>query len=246
MYLYIYDSCLKEKKYKNLLNAIENRTTDLDIKGKIYQLNLLKNVGNFIKEEIKKGAHTAVIVGNDKTLSHVIESSLNQNITFGYIPIDSKSELANYFGIPSGEIACNVVSGRIIEQIDVWEINQRIFIRELNFVSHKNTIIKIDAFKVIIEKGDKINIKNINLENNNPLCISDPKDEKLEICIEKPGKLFSKKSQHSLLRSKTISITSEDDSIPIVFDDFQTINTPVKIDLSKNKLNIIVGGNRKF
>lgn len=246
MYLYIYDSCLKEKKYKNLLNAIENRTTDLDIKGKIYQLNLLKNVGNFIKEEVKRGAHTAVIVGNDKTLNHVIESSLNQNITFGYIPIDPKSELGNYFGIPSGELACNIVSGRIIEKIDVWEINQKIFIRGLNFVSHKNTAIKIDAFKVVIEKGDNITIKNIDLENDNPLCISDPKDEKLEICIEKPGKLFSKKSQHTLLRSKTINITSEDSSIPIVFDDFQTINTPVKIDLSNNKLNIIVGGNRKF
>ncbi len=246
MYLYIYDSCLKEKKYKNLLNKIENRVTDLDIKGKIYQLNLLKNVGNFIKEEIKKGAHTAVVVGNDKTLTHVIESSLSQGITFGFIPIDSKSAFANYFGIPGGELACNIVSGRIIEKIDVWQVNQKIFIHALNFISHKNTAIKIDNFKMTIERGDKITIKNIDFENDNSMCTSNPKDEKLEICIEKPGKLFSKKSQHSMIRAKTIAITSEEESIPIAFDNFQSINTPVKIDLANNKLNIIVGGNRRF
>ena len=69
MYLYIYDSCLKDKKYKNLINKIENRIIDLDIKGKTLHLNLLKNISNFVKSEIDQGAHTVVIIGDDKTFS---------------------------------------------------------------------------------------------------------------------------------------------------------------------------------
>ena len=53
MYLYIYDSCLKEKKYQNLLSKIENKIIDLDIKGKILRLNMLKNIYGTLGETEK-------------------------------------------------------------------------------------------------------------------------------------------------------------------------------------------------
>ena len=42
------------------------------------------------------------------------------------------------------------------------------------------------------------------------------------------------------------SSSSSGESNPIVFDDHQLINTPVKINLSKEKLKMIVGSNRQF
>ncbi len=246
MYLYIYDSCLKDKKYKKILNKIENSIIDLDIKGKIFQLNLLKNISEFIKDEMKRGAHTVVAVGNDKTFSHTLENIISKNIAIGYIPIDSKSRFANFFGIPCEELACNVVSGRIIKQIDVGQINQKFFLHSVVLNSTNNIVIKIDKFKIKAESGDKITIKNIDLENDDEVCKSNPTDETLEMLIEKPGNIFSKNSTHSLFKTKNISIISESESIPMIFDEYQSINTPVKISVAKEKLNIIVGSNRKF
>lgn len=246
MYLYIYDSCTKDKKYKNIINKIENRVVDLDIKGKIFQLNLLKNVSEFVREEMKRGAHTVVVVGTDKTFAHTLESVISQNIAIGYIPIDPKSKFANFFGIPTGELACNIVSGRIIKQIDVGQINQKFFLHSIVLNSTENLVVKIDDFKIRPEIGDKITIKNIDLENDDEICKSDPTDGVLEMIIEKPGNVFAKTSTHSLFKTKNISILSEAESVPMTFDEYQSINTPVKISVAKEKLNVIVGSNRQF
>jgi len=246
MYLYIYDSCLKNKKYKNLLNKIENAVVDLDIKGKIFQLNLLKNIGEFVRDEMKRGAHTVVVVGTDKTFSHALESVISHNIAIGYIPVDNKSKFANFFGIPCGELACNIVSGRIIKKIDIGQINQKFFLHSVVLNNTGNAVLKIDNFKIKTEQGDKITIKNIDLENDNEICKSDPTDEILEMLIEKPGNIFTKDSTHSLFKTQKISIVSEAESVSMTFDEYQSINTPVKISVAKEKLNVIVGSNRRF
>ena len=55
MYLYIYDNFLTEKKYQSLLYKIENRLVDLDIKGRVVRLNILKNMRDVVDSGIKQG-----------------------------------------------------------------------------------------------------------------------------------------------------------------------------------------------
>jgi hypothetical protein len=246
MYLYIYDSCLKDKKYKNLINKIENRIIDLDIKGKTLHLNLLKNINNFIKTEIDQGAHTVVIIGDDRTFSHALNSIISKDIVVGYIPIQSKSLFGEMFGIPSGELACNVLSGRIIKELDVGEINKKYFLHSLKIEKADNVIVKIDNFEIKAETGNQIIIKNFNSDEINENHKTNPTDGILDLFIEKQGNLFQKNSQHTLLTSKEINISAKTESVPIILDDYQVINTPAKVSIAKEKLKIIVSSNRQF
>ena len=246
MYLYIYDSCLKDKKYKNLLNKIENKIIDLDIKGKTLRLNLLKNISEFINTEIKQGAHTVVIIGNDKTFSHSLNSIVNKDIIIGYIPINNKTIFGQMFGIPSGDLACDVLSGRIIKKIDVGKVNQKYFLHSLKIDNAENVSIKIADFTIKAEHGNQVIIKNLEFNDPNKKYKSSPTDGVLELFIQKPGTMFSKESQHSLFTTKKVSITSKKDSIPIILDNYQIINTPAIISVEKEKLSIIVGTNRQF
>ncbi|MDD4290119.1 MAG: hypothetical protein PHH83_02455 [Patescibacteria group bacterium] len=245
MYLYIYDSCLKDKKYENLLTKIEARIIDLDMKGEVLRMNLLKNISQFLKDGIKKGAHTVIVIGDDKTFSTVLESAMLENIVMGYIPIDKKSKFAQIFGIPYGDLACAIIGGRIVEKIDIGKINNKFFLGSVLIENSHNTELKIDEFKVRVGRGNKIIIKNIDFEEEN-FSISNPTDGLFEIFIEKTGGFMSKNSKHTLIKTNEVMVTSKDSSIPLVFDDVQTINTPAQISTAKEKLNIIVGSNRKF
>ena len=247
MYLYIYDSCLKDKKYKNLINKIENRIIDLDIKGKTLHLNLLKNINDFIKAEINQGAHTVVIIGDDKTFSHALNSIISKDIVVGYIPVQNKSLFGQMFGIPSGELACNVLSGRIIKNIDVGKINKKYFLHSLKIEKADDVIVKIDNFEIKAEAGNQIIIKNFN--SGDPISEeykSNPTDGILDLLIEKQGNIFHKNSKHTLFTSREINISAKKDSVPITLDDYQVINTPAKIKIAEEKLKIIVSSNRQF
>lgn len=239
MYLYIYDSCLKDKKYKNLINKIENRIIDLDIKGKTLHLNLLKSIDNFINAEIKQGAHTVVIIGDDKTFSYALNSIVNKNIVVGYIPIEAKSSFGEKFGIPSGELACNILSGRIIKEINVGKINKKYFLDSLKIEKAEDVIVKIDNFEIKAENGNQILIQNLSSNKIN-------NEGYLNLLIEKQGNIFHKTSQHTLFTIEEINIVSKKDSVPIVLDNYQIINTPAKIKIAEEKLKIIVGSNRQF
>jgi diacylglycerol kinase family enzyme len=245
MYLYIYDSCLKDKKFENLLTKIEGRIIDLDIKGEILRMNLLKNISQFLKDGIKKGAHTVIVIGDDKTFSTVLESAMSENIVMGYIPIDKKSKFAQIFGIPYGDLACAIIGGRIIETIDIGKINNKFFLGSVIIENSPNTELKIENFKVRVGRGNKIIIKNIDFEEEDP-GISNPTDGLFEIFVEKTGGFMSKNSKHTLIKTDELLVTSKDSSTPLIFDGIQTINTPAQISVAKEKLKIIVGTNRKF
>lgn len=245
MYLYIYDSCLKDKKFENILTKIEGRIIDLDIKGEILRMNLLKNISQFLKDGIKKGAHTVIVIGDDKTFSTVLESAMSENIVMGYIPIDKKSKFAQIFGIPYGDLACAIIGGRIIETIDIGKINNKFFLGSVIIENSPNTELKIENFKVRVGRGNRITIKNIDFEEEDP-GISNPTDGLFEIFVEKTGGFMSKNSKHTLIKTDELLVTSKDSSTPLIFDGIQTINTPAQISVAKEKLKIIVGTNRKF
>lgn len=246
MYIYIYDSCLKENKYKRLLDKIESRIVDLDIKGKILKLNILKNVKQFINEEIEKGAHTVVVVGNDSTLSSILENIIDQKITIAYIPIDKSSKFAQILGIPYGDLACNILSGRIIKKLDIGKINKKYFLNSIIIENSDDVEIKINKFTIKTLPKNRIIIKNLSFDTDQELKQSNPTDGILEVFIENHSGFMKKNQKHSLFTTDKLSISSKNESVPLIIDSNQIINTPVEITVADEKLNIIVGSNRQF
>src|SRR3989344_5721896 len=100
MYLYLYDTFLRERAFSGAIGAIENRLTDFGISGKIVRLTTLSNAHGIVEDEMRYGARTVVVVGNDQTLGRVFSRAAACDVVFGYIPVDNKQPIARVLGIP--------------------------------------------------------------------------------------------------------------------------------------------------
>ena len=161
MYHYICDSFINQKKYEPILHRIEGRLLELGINGKIEKLTLLKNLKELVEEGIKRNAETIVVIGDDKTISKVISFLPNFSVILGIIPVGPENKIAKILGIPEGEKACDILSARIIEKIDLGKVNDNYFISSLEIPFSNETVIECDDYSIFtLSSANKINICN--------------------------------------------------------------------------------------
>lgn len=254
MYLYIYDTFLNHKKYFNLLNRIENRLADLEIKGKICHLNILKNMKEVIEDGIKQGVETVVAVGDDLTFSKIVNIIAEMNVTLGIIPATNKSKIAEILGIPEGERACDVLAQRLIKKIDLGKINHQYFIDSAT-IDNTNVVLDFEKFQISPTcKNAVISICNLGFLTANQTIyqqrISIPTDGLLEAVIApiKNG-LFNKfksLSQQSIFPFKKITVGSSAEPVTVTIDQQAIFKTPVEVTVAPKKLKVIVGSERLF
>jgi len=254
MYLYIYDSFLNNKKYFNLLNKIEGRLADLEIKGKVCKLSILKNMKEVIEEGIEQGIKTIVAVGDDQTFSKIVNIVADLDITLGYIPINEKSKISQILGIPPAEQACEVLAQRLVKKLDLGKINKQYFIDSAT-ITDPDVVLEFDKYKISpITKNSLISICNLGFLTDNQTVyknnISNPTDGLLEAVVAVGKGSFLKKINkinQSVFSFKTIRIGSSGNEPATVIIDQQAISkTPVEIKVAPHKLNVIVGSHRLF
>lgn len=262
MYFYLYDSFLRDKRYEKVLGLIEARVADLGIKGRTVKLTVLQQLEESLKEAIDRGAKTIIIVGNDKTVSRAINIIAGfKNVTLGIIPIGGDNEMAKILGIPTEELACDVISNRLIDILDVGRINEQYFLGKVE-IGNGGVSLECDGVYRIEprEEVKKIIINNFGYYSERRI---NPKDGSLEILIKQGIKkrkgffyFFKEKGDgfDSIFVNKYIRITStlvdEKDGgtkeKPINIDNVKIIKTPAKIDVAPRRLKVIVGKERKF
>jgi diacylglycerol kinase family enzyme len=251
MYYYIYDQFLGDKKYDTLLAKIENRLTDLEIKGKIGRLSLLNNPQELISDEIKKGATTIVAVGDDITVNKVVNVlAFHPEICLGIIPIGQNLKIAQTLGLNDSLESCNSLASRIIKQIDMGKIKNNFFLSQVE-IQNGNLLLNCDdKYTVTVNKKHTVNIFNFNYWSDQHLA--NPTDGFLETVIisNEHGflkKMVSKnKPRPSLLLNKKIIIQHLDAPLTIKIDGQQTLKTPLLVEVANKKLKVIVGKSRIF
>lgn len=257
MYLYLYDSFLIDPKYRKLIDKIETRLTDLGINGKMIRLTILKNANEVIRDNLKREVQTVVTIGSDSLFIESAVALAGTKVVLGFIPIGD-SKLTEILGIPPAEYACDIISGRRIEEIDIGKINEQYFLTSVQ-IDNQNIRLKCDesyqilpmsvrAIKVI--NLDWLNFTLPNTTINFRKMVSNPKDNLLEILLAKKPKItlpFFKKTEQkdSLFYAKKIGIEStKETELPIIIDKEKIIKTPASIEIVPNCLKIIVGRDR--
>jgi len=246
MYVYIYDDYLNKSKYTRVLNKLEIRLTDLGLSGKIVRLGTIKNVKDLIQNEIKTGAKTIVAVGNNKTINKIIgavvDNSLydffQKNILLFIIPVGDNNSIAESLGIKRDE-ACETLLARRIKKIDLGTAGNKYFLNKVSLESRGVEIEIEKKYSIELKNGGQINI--INLANNQDLnndIKSDPQDGCLDLYYKYNNK------DYTYLRLKTLKITNKNKSLLI--DDSEALEAPVELGVIKERLNFIVGKDRKF
>ncbi len=258
MYLYIYDHFLQDKKYLNVLNRIEGRLTDLGINGRIEKLTVLKSLAEIIKEVKKREIDTLVVVGNDTTVSKVISVLPDLSLTIGIIPIGSGNSIAETLGIPAEEAACDVLSSRLIERLDLGKANNCYFLTSLILQSNPSLVLDIGSYHVssLTDRG-QISICNFKRGeseiNNQPHPLSSPKDGIMEVVFTADSSqktffgIFKKQfNRSSVFPFKELKIKCSQDCLPATADGHTTVKTPISVSVAPKKLKVIVGKNRMF
>lgn len=249
MNIYIYDSFLNQKKYDSVLAQIETRITDLGLNGKINRLGITKNINEIVDREIKNGAKTIIVVGNDQTVNKIANAMVNCQIPLGIIPIGKKNnDIAQALGIGFESTACETLSARRIARIDVGLANDACFLLRAT-IANQGTAIEISQ-NYSIEIADKGETQIINLLSPDIALPTknkiNPQDGILELFIKTKStkNIFSQKLGYSLFRIKKILIKNKLN--PVILDNVVSITTPAEISLMKQKLNVIVGYSRNF
>lgn len=252
-YSYIYAEYLKGTRHEKHMRSIENRLTDLGIAGKIHRLSQFKNLKEIIDEDVRRGVSTIVVVGDDTIVKSALEAVVGTGVVLGIIPIPTMSnKIAEFFGIAEGVHSCDILSQRIIDKIDVGDINGKIFFSRV-FIHSQRAPIVCDKEYEFFSHGSEVTIFNLNLEiEDKSIPKINPKDAKFEIFIKPKtplGNRFGigkkKEIKNSLFFAKKVSMRSS-----LVFsvyvDGKKIFYKNAVINIIPKGLKIIVGKNRKI
>lgn len=181
MYHYIYESFLTDPKFAKQLSAIENRLTDLGIYGSVHRLALFKTMKGTVQDAVRRGAKTVVAVGDDAAVARAIDAIAEfSNVTFGIIPIGEKNTIAELLGINDAATACDILSARLVEELDLGKVNNHYFLTSLRIPGAVSA--ECDGrYTVSPVGGGEICISNFSMDRNGP---GDPRDGRLETMVK--------------------------------------------------------------
>ena len=256
MYLYLYDASLSGKSFQHQLARIETRLTDLGISGKISRLSPHKNLQELIHDEVANGVRTIVAVGGDGTFISVVNEIMRHNgLTLGHIPLGPKTKIAGALGIPLAEEACDVIAARRLVRLDVGRANNTYFLSALTIPQSQVTL-ELDGRYQVKPNSDSyaVSICNLRPDRWNDAASAQrfrPNDGFLETLIESlPVNvgIFGRRRRAqtpSILPCRKVKITSSK-SVTVLTDGERILKTPVLVEVVPQKLQVIVGRERKF
>jgi diacylglycerol kinase family enzyme len=193
VYSYIYDEFLQDRRYERELALVETRLTDLGITGKIVRLALFRDGVQVMRGEVKSGATTLVAVGNDDTLYRAIEAVGDTKTVVAFIPIGGTTPMAELLGIPQGVAACDILSARLVENIDLGEVNGRRFLHVAKFDGTNMTVMCEESYTVTPLKKCAMELRN--LAHPDEAGAVDPTDGKLSLIMRLPRFSLLKKRE---------------------------------------------------
>lgn len=259
MYYYLYDSFLADRKYERVLAAVETRLTDLGISGKIGRLTPFTNARGLIRDEVRRGVQTIVVVGNDETVAKVVSGIDEAKLTLGFIPIGTPASIARSLGIPEGADACDVLSKRVTQKIDLGSVNGHLFLSQVRMSSAKIVIEGEGKYRLTSLAEDcELIVSNMRLQDSGEApaaepggyAVGDPMDGWLDALIAPRKQSFldrlaRRDDGKTVVPLRRLSITSEE-PITVEADGRQFSNNVVSIEIVPDRLKVITGRERVF
>lgn len=263
MYYYLYDTFLSDKKYEKVIDRIKTRLLDLEIQGRHERLTLLKNIEELITDEVKRGANTVIVLGNDKTFLKVVEVVAKEGLTLGLIPLGPDNTIAQCLGIPLEDAACDVLAARKIVSFDLGQASAprgtsgQYFFSHLKINKNLNRLtIQKDNYQMVPQPGCvEVAIYNFHCPDESGnferrFKKYSAQDQQLELMFKNPEKSkgwlrpkTKKLKVDSLIQGAKFEIKSFE-YIAVLLDGYKVLKTPLTINVVPNKLKVIVGKTR--
>ncbi|MFC1598146.1 diacylglycerol kinase family protein [Patescibacteria group bacterium] len=254
MYFYFYDKFTQDPKYEVVLTNVETKLIDLGINGRIEKLSIFKNARELIEDGIKKGAHTVVAVGDDKTFANVVNIVAPFDVTLGFIPIVEGSRFAEVLGMPVGEEACLTLSRRLYEAVDLGQVDDMYFLGSLTLPPHKNLQMKCDDMYSVATTAETNEVRIVNLGEIvgvDEIRLGAGTDGRIDLMISpvvENGLFRRGKKQgdykESVFPAEKIAIDAGAENLALSADGAFTVTTPCDVVAAPGALKVIVGRER--
>lgn len=251
MFFYLYDKVTQDKKLEGVLTQVEHRLIDLGINGRVEKMSVFKNMRELIEDAIKRDAHTVVAVGNDATFSKALSAvAPYPAVSLGFIPMVEDTVFGRLLGIPSGPLACDMLSKRLQVQVDLGRIQKTFFITSAELPAHSSLSVQCDGLYSIsaLKPETPIRIDNIGpvlTQGLNRLARAD--DGLLEVVLTPPSERgrFSRRvgEAPSVFPVMQAKITASE-SLPISVDGEVVAKTPCEVEIIPKAVKLIVGKER--
>ena len=183
-YAYIYDDFLVDRRYQDILAALETRLASLGLSGRIGRLALFRSARELVEEFVNQGVQNIVIVGNDTTLNKLMWFLPDLPIVVGYIPVAEPGHMGALLGIPVGLNACEVLGARLIETMDMGKLGDRYFLTEAVFENTTASLQVNENYKLSLSKGGNIIFRNLGGITKDGYAMADARDGKLEVLMQ--------------------------------------------------------------
>jgi diacylglycerol kinase family enzyme len=258
VYTYIYDSFVTDRAHERLLARIETRLTDLGISGRIERLTMFKDIGEIVADAARRGSETVVAVGNDETVSKLVTAVADLDVALGIIPIgEGPHTIAEMLGVLPEDEACNILSRRVLQRIDLGKINDHYFISSVEIPKTRASFACNDSYKVIPTQENRVSVCNLapmSVSEDGTQSISSPHDGYLETVFRpsSSGGFFSRlwRSQAPPPAETVVPIrhmTIKHQTPFTVFRDGHKLSSSsIRIEIVPKKLKVITGKGRKF
>lgn len=133
MYYYLVDPKQYDgKNFEFFQTQLLSLVGEYHISGETARVTKLRTTEDLVVTALSHGATTLVVVGGDETFTKVASVARGKQITLGFVPVNSFSELAGIFGLRSLHEAVTTIAKRRIENLDVARIGQEYFISSLH------------------------------------------------------------------------------------------------------------------
>lgn len=255
MYVYLYDNFLRQRKFASFVKSLEIRLTDYGIAGKVLRIQNYNDVKALLDDEVKRGAETIVIVGNDETLGHVLSRAAQLNVVFGFIPLGTPmNTIAPILGIPIGIEACATLSKRRREYLDVGLINNRYFISQVHVAPARIQVTYDAKFTVTADQLMELVVCNLQpfywqtADNKREVRVIHPQDGKLEAFLRPLTKKRwwgYKFEDPSIFPFEVMDVRAREPFL-VEVDGRSSKETQLTIRLASTSIDMIVGKERKF
>lgn len=251
MFFYLYDKITLDKKLDGALMHVEHRLIDLGINGRVERMAVFKNMRELIEDAIKRDAHTVVAVGNDATFSKALSAVAPfPAVSLGFIPMLPDTVFGKLLGIPVGPEACDVLSKRLLQQVDLGRLGKTFFITSAEVAAHPSVSVECDGlYSISALKPDT----SIRIDSVGPVLtqglgrLARADDGKLEVVLTPAASkgIFSRKVGEgpSVFPVTHVKITAAE-SLPVSVDGEVVGKTPCEIEVLPKAVRLIVGKER--
>ncbi len=245
MYLYVYDEIVQGQRFERELALIETRLTDLGISGKIARLALFRDAEELIKDEIRRGTQTVVAVGNDQTLRKVMDAVGDPKVVVAIIPLGPGNNIAQILGVPSGVAACDVLSARLVEELDLGSVNGMRFLHVVTLEGAQPACTFEGNYTLTPAVKSSLAIRN--LAESDELGAANPTDGKLEFVMKTPRRswLIKKTDEVSTVPFKKLQLKSSE-MMSMLVDGEKLEGTEFEIKVLPRQVKIVTGKDRKY